>query len=299
MLAQLLWVLAGIITTAYDPDDLSFSIYDISTEAEVVEFHDVVSSDKFRIVMEVYAAMYWISFPFLLVGIYGLQKILYSIFVGTEMEMWVYVLEKAYLLSVVVTNIIGPALALVIVSFEWSIHLYTPEADYIPSGYYIQLYAMTFVYELYDSVGVADGLFLLLASLTPQFEYCTKDPKYNVLKNHGSAKKAYQCCMTLGAITIAIIYAIAVFRFANHGFFSLAGGASFLVIYGYIIKFFIGLRLFLLGYGNRYDELDRVFGQKTENDDKMINNDGNASPYAMDTINTNNNKNEEEEDANL
>ena len=52
--------------------------------------------------------------------------------------------------------------SLVMVSFEWSIHEYTPEDDYIPTGYYIQLYAVTLAYELFDAVAIADGLFLFL-----------------------------------------------------------------------------------------------------------------------------------------
>merc|ERR1712176_76894 len=100
-------------------------------------------------------------------AIYGITKLLKSIFIGTSMEMWCYVAEKSYLLSLLVTNIIGPALGLVIVSYEWSIHEYTHQADFIPTGYYIQLYALTFLYELYDAVCIADGTFLFLICIIP------------------------------------------------------------------------------------------------------------------------------------
>ena len=63
----------------------------------------------------------------------------------------------------------------------------------------------------------------------------------------------------------------------------MAGGASFLVIYGIVIKFLYGIRLIKMVYTDEYDELNRVFGVKGNNDDAMINNDAN-SPYAMDKI---------------
>ena len=68
----------------------------------------------------------------------------------------------------------------------------------------------------------------------------------------------YCCCYTV------------VFRFAKDGFFSKAGGASFLVIYGIVFKFFYGIRVFMLARGPRYLALKRSFGEK-KIDDRMIN----------------------------
>ena len=110
MVAQLLWVLFGVFNVAYDAESASVSVYDIETEEQVIDLHNILSSKKARVTMEVYAAVWWLSFPFLLVAIYGINKLLVSIFIGTKMEIWVYVAEKAYLLGLVVTNIIGPAL---------------------------------------------------------------------------------------------------------------------------------------------------------------------------------------------
>ena len=107
---QLLRVLTGIFNAAYDPGNASVSVYDIETEEQVVDLHNILSSAKVRVMIEVSAAVFWLSFPLLLVAIYGINKLLVSISIGTKMEMWVYVAEKAYLLGLVVTNIIGPAL---------------------------------------------------------------------------------------------------------------------------------------------------------------------------------------------
>merc|ERR1719203_1256683 len=93
MLAQLLWVVTGIFSAAYDPEDIG-TFHNIETEEQVVEFHNVMSSAKAKVMVEVYAGMYWISFVFLLVGIFGIKKILLSIFADTHMEMWVYVWKR-------------------------------------------------------------------------------------------------------------------------------------------------------------------------------------------------------------
>ncbi len=231
----------------------------------------MLSSNDIRIMVEIQAAMFWISFPLYLIAMYGIKKILLSLFANTRMEIWIYVLEKSYLFSLLVTNIIAPAIrytifhlflqittpyiknisifvfvnSLVIVSFEWSIHQCTPEPDFVPTGYYIQLYAMTMVYELYDAICLCDGLFLFLILIIPQFRYCTKDPKYNIWKQHlhlfnvcgAVCKTCYHIMLVILATSISIVFIVSLFRFANHGFFSLSGGASFLPVYTIILKF--------------------------------------------------------------
>ena len=112
LVAQLLWALTGIavFSAGWDSETGGISAYDIDTEEQVIDVHESLSSSTTRSLVQMYAAVYWISFPLLLVAIYGINKLYVSIFIGTKMEMWVYVAEKAYLLALVVTNIIGPAL---------------------------------------------------------------------------------------------------------------------------------------------------------------------------------------------
>ena len=97
-----------------------------------------------------------------------------------------------------------------IVSYEWSIHEYTPdENDFIPTGYYIQLYAMTLLHEMYDDVCIADGLFLFLVCVIPQFRYCTADPKFQVLQSPKLGKKVYHFVLIIMATSVAIAYTVA------------------------------------------------------------------------------------------
>eukprot|EP01084_Bolivina_argentea_P096498 173479_1 len=289
VIATLLWVLVGVSYTIFKPALYHRDLYDLKSEEQVVQLHQVFSSEDIRTVTEISVAMYWISFPFYLIAIYGIKKILLSLFTDTPMEMWIYVLEKSYLFSVVIINLIVPAIGLVVVSFEWSIHKYTPEPDFVPTGYYIQLYALTLLMELYDSVSIADGLFLFLICIIPQFRYCTKDPKFNILKRHGAFKKCYHIMVVTLATSILIVFIVSLFRFANHGFFSLNGGASFLPVYGIILKFVVGAKLVSLGHSTRFDELKMVFGNKKKDELEILSGD-----YNMETINNDNPKNNDE-----
>eukprot|EP01083_Nonionella_stella_P020758 57595_1 len=271
--AQALWVLLGVIYAIIDTEDYDASIYEAHTEEDVLKLHKVLSSDDIRSSVEISAALYWLSFPFYLVAIHGLKKLYLSTYIGTKMEMWVYVLEKSYLFSLLMTNVIGPAISLTIVSFEWSIHEYTPDTtDFVPTGYYIQLYSLIMAEELYDAVCIADGAFLFLLFVIPLYRYFAKNPKFNAMKKRGpiyTFDVMKNCCYLVVTVTlalsIAVAYLVSLFRFANSGFFSLNGGASWIPIYGIILKFFIGFRLVHMGYGPHYEELKQVFGGKQEN----------------------------------
>ena len=56
------------------------------------------------------------------------------------------------------------------------------------------------------------------------------------------------------AFTVAVAYMVSLFRFAESGFFSLNGGAAWLVIYGFALKLLIGVRLLMMVHcGERFD----------------------------------------------
>eukprot|EP01083_Nonionella_stella_P188336 693982_1 len=285
--AQFLLVLLGIIYAIIDPQDYDASIYSAQTDEDVIALHKVLSSEDIRVSTEISAAIWWMSFPFYLIAIYVIKKLFLSLFVNTKVEMWIYVMEKAYLFAILITNIIGPALSLTVVSFEWSIHEYTPDTeDYIPTGYYIQLYSLVLTEEIYDAVCIADGVFLFLLCLIPQFKYFSNNPKFNVLKKGPCFRKCRHLMMVLVALSIAISYSISLFRFADSGFFSLNGGASWIPIYGFMLKFLIGFMLWHTGLvETRYAELQHVFGDKESlRDDAGGSADEVGGTYNMETI---------------
>ena len=105
-----LWIIVGIIFSIISPDQYDRDVYTVRTDEDVVALHDALSTKNMRLYIEAIAAVYWLTFPLLLTAIYTLRKLYLSIFIDTKMEMWVYVMEKGYLLSLLVTNIIGPAI---------------------------------------------------------------------------------------------------------------------------------------------------------------------------------------------
>merc|ERR1712083_945359 len=100
-------------------------------------------------------------------------------------------------------NIIGPALCLVMVSFEWDLLNTTQNGSEVPTGYYIQLYVLLVVEELYDAVCIADGLFLFLICVIPQYRYCTKEDRFSIMKQHGLKKTMWHTFLVVMALSVA------------------------------------------------------------------------------------------------
>ena len=143
--------------------------------------------------------------------------------------------------------------------------------------------------ELYDAVCVADGLFLFLVCLIVQLPFCNKSSRFDVLRheNNGSGKKkdAPHIFLIAMAITGAGAYGISLFRFAETGFFSLNGGAAWLVIYGFVLKFLIGVRLLVIAYvSNRYNRLKKAFDVKKSDESLHSGGSGGGGNWNMDAI---------------
>ena len=91
------------------------------------------------------------------------------------------------------------------------------------------------------------------------------------------------------AITVAIAYMVSLFRFAESGFFSLNGGAAWLVIYGFVLKFVIGIRLLVMVHcGDRfdhgYDTLKKAFDVKKSDESSLNAGGSGGGNWNMDTI---------------
>ena len=72
------------------------------------------------------------------------------------------------------------------------------------------MYALTFLYEMYDAVCIADGLFLFLVCVVPLTDmFMTSEPKFRVLNDHGTFKKFGHGFFIAVATTVAIVYMVA------------------------------------------------------------------------------------------
>ena len=61
----------------------------------------------------------------MLLSLHGLTKFISIIFKSTSAEIFVYLIEKSFIIFVAITTLIIPPLALLGVSYEWSFHQYT------------------------------------------------------------------------------------------------------------------------------------------------------------------------------
>mmetsp|Transcript_73330 Transcript_73330/g.116880 ORF Transcript_73330/g.116880 Transcript_73330/m.116880 type:complete len:336 (+) Transcript_73330:37-1044(+) len=266
-------ILMGI---AWALHSIDYDSYDVHDEAAVIELHNVLSSDVHRAEIEAACACFWAAFPFLLISLYGIKKFMFCLFEGTGAEMIVYVAEKAYLIFIAVVCVLLPALSLVSVSYEFSFHEYTPDSDFTPTGYYIQLYVITFLMELGDCTAVADATFLIALACLPRYVLLhssakTGDSKFAKFR----AIMAPECCKKTGAgarccgevvtlcwiVTLLVIFMIVLFEFAEYGFFSPTGYAKFLVLWSFVLKLLLGIRFLHIGFSSKYHELKKVFDE--------------------------------------
>lgn len=112
-----------------------------------------------------------------------------------------------------------------------------------------------------------------------------------LLSRGGSENRRKDCShilLFLLALTVAIAYMVSLFRFAESGFFSLNGGAAWLVIYGFCLKFLIGVRLLVMVHcGTRfdhdYDSLRKAFDVK-KSDDLVAGSGGGSTGWNMQSI---------------
>jgi len=255
----------GLLLSAFALFTIDYDFYAVETKEQIVELHNVVSSADHRAQMELLCAVLWLSFPFFIISLHGIKKLTMGMFGGTKAENIVYLAEKAYIMWILVLVIIGPAFFLASISFEWSkIDEYTPDADAVPTGYYIQFYTILLIQELLDCAALAEGTFVIaLCSLVrfssylashghPVFEgWCGR---YTVA---GCGKRS-RCCWEVTTITAMLIcivvFAIALFEFAESGFFSVTGKSAWLMVVAFALKFLFGFRLIYHGHTKRYEQ---------------------------------------------
>eukprot|EP01084_Bolivina_argentea_P149198 260675_1 len=131
ILGQILWGIAWLLQS------FDYDAYTVSSDKEVIELHNIISSDWHRIEIEVSCVCVWLAFPLLLIALSGIHKISMALFEGTAAETLSYVVEKSYILYIGLASVLVPSVSLVSVSYDWSFAETTVTDDVVPSGYYI------------------------------------------------------------------------------------------------------------------------------------------------------------------
>eukprot|EP01084_Bolivina_argentea_P031255 57854_1 len=254
---------------------LKYDIYDVKNDEDIIRLHNALSNPTYKIKTELSVTCVWISFPLLLIGLYGLKKSSLIWFKSTPGEMYVYLFEKAYIIWITILLVIIPALALAIVSHDWSFDKpYSSESKSssvsVPTGYYIQLFILILQFEIIDCVAVADAVFMLslwiLGLILMRGAYSKQsDPINQTFKDYQNEmevanrpiiSKCIGCCCVISSL---IIFLILLFEFGDSGFFSITGYAKFLLIWIFICKMIIGAQLIYSSTNNKYSALKKIY----------------------------------------
>jgi len=265
--SQILMVISWFVY-AMDND-----FYEVRSEEQVIELHNILSSAAKRREVEICCGILWMSFPLMLIALYGIKKLTTSIYGGTSAEVLVYLAEKSYIMYITVLCIIIPALALVTVAYEWSFHEYTDDdTDFTPTGYYVQLGIHTLMIETADCCAIADATFLISLFLLPRmlllYSSDITNQKFKKLKfalepscchnTNALAKCGVEICTNCLVLSLVVVFCLVLFAFAESGFFAPTGEAQFLGIWAILVKFMLGVRMVWFGASKQWAEVRDV-----------------------------------------
>ena len=168
IVAQILFITAAMLHMMPEWD-----VRDVQNEEDVINHHEVASSSSYRLQTEIAAGCIWVSFPLILIALYAMQGIAREVSRGTKGEILVYVMEKSFLIWILIIYVVLPAITLVRVSYDWGFQDSTGTANgdglptttqnggLLPTGYYIQLSMTVLEMELIDAACVADASFFV------------------------------------------------------------------------------------------------------------------------------------------
>ena len=124
---------------------------------------------------------------------------------------------------------------LVTVSYEWSFHEYTPDEDFTPTGYWVQLAIHILTFEILDCAAIADATFMFSMVLVPRFviaysaSLSERGRKYKKLqdvlqpaicrKRGGCSRCLLETFILCLTFSLLIVFLVVLFSFAASGFF--------------------------------------------------------------------------------
>ena len=281
IISQVLLSIATILHT------VDFDVYNIEDEADMVLLHDTISSEAHKAEIEIAVTLIWISFPFLLIGLYGLKTSMIVWYQGTWMKMLIFMYEKAYILWMAVIMIIIPALSLVSVSFDWTLYVDNPNI-----GYFLQSYVVFFELELFDCANIADAVFILslyLAAFILNYGAQTGNKRWSeyIRLISGVNNSTIQWCGLIMngccILVMAIIFLVILFEFAESGFYSPTGKAKSVLILVFLSKIYLGLWMILQTRSGAYEELKKLAENNDKSEHALTSDD--KQNYQMEQIN--------------
>eukprot|EP01083_Nonionella_stella_P031721 86842_1 len=245
--------------------NLDYNLYNVQEEADIILLHRTLSSSQHRTEMEIGTAIVFIAFPFMLMSLYGMHKLVASILDSTSGEMAVYLFANSYIIWITVNSVIIPALILVSTSFEWSFHEFTPSDDFVLTGYYIQAYAVLYQLEMMNCTAIADATLMISLFMTPVIMRYASNMKLQRI-TQAIGRRRYPLCRFIAdaalVLSFLFIFMIVLFEFKRYGFHSPTGSAKYLMIWSFFWKFVLGIKLFMWGASDMYDQVKSVVDQE-------------------------------------
>ena len=214
--------------------------YDVNTNDDLINLHLLLSGNNFKTRIKLSVACLWISFPFHLIGVSILARMLKYINKSNyRLSFGVYILEKSYLMWVLVLCLIIPAFEIVMISHDWDLLNINNSND---TTYYIQLTLVLMKFEIIDCIQLCDMIFMTVTLLLIA---------YNVYKMPSVKSVLLPKCCTHCFVPILIIVSLFVlitclvvlFEFAESGLFAMDSPLQLVILWLPIIKIIFGLRL--------------------------------------------------------
>ena len=227
---------------------IDYNFYDVDTPQDLIDMHNVLNSKRYKRETMAVAVFAWISFPFFIMGLFGWMKYWKYIFFNTPLEIVVYIIEKAYLMWMLVVTIIIPALALVLISHDWSDGISDDNINVnnIPAGYYNQLQITIYLLELIDCVSIAEACVILALFICYHYmayKASTGNRKWKefvgiiIFCKKPINIKIAQVIFFLMILAFTIVFAFIMFEFAEYGLFAPDSRLKFVLGFELLAKF--------------------------------------------------------------
>ena len=256
---------------------LMIELYDlnvngISTEAEIIAFHDKISSSNIWTLTA--TGMTWISLPIALIHVHIMNRLYRQLFPRYHLLRFLY--TKGWIIMTFVICILSTINIIVNDEFNWEFTLDEGSSTQIYTGYYIQLYLITYIISITDSIMICSAMTSIIPWLILLFIFINiSQPKSELI---GTQFKELLCpfnCRNNVTISILLISWILIIIASSiidtfdwnksNQFFSLFGTSQYI---GFTIFLsYIMISIWMIWLSNKIDDIYTKYEYQPINDD--------------------------------
>ena len=225
--------------------------YDVNTNDDLINLHLLLSSTNFKTKIKLSIACLWISFPFHLIGIsIHTKNLRYFNRNYSNNLIAIYVLEKAYLMWVLILCLIVPAFEIVMISHDWN--LLDTNNDF---ANYVQLNLVLMKFEIIDCIQLCDLVFMVVTLLLMAYNVYNFESIKSIVIPHCCRYIFVPFLITL-SVFVLITCLVVLFEFADSGIFAMDSPLQLIICWLPIIRIVIGFRYLWLSRKNNLQLID-------------------------------------------